>query len=490
MRLNVRLSVISSLSSLASVVARLRSRLRKSGRHTPCAVAMAGTRSLPATLIAAASGPTLFAAGLVACFALSAASSRPTCWAQQSDEIRGPLRVHPTNPRYFTDDGHRAVYLTGSHTWNNLVDMGTSDPPVPFDFDAYLQWLQRYNHNFFRLWAWELVSWDTRGNRETNAKLHHVGPQPWQRTGPGQALDGKPRFNLEQLNPQYFDRLRQRVQAAHARGIYAAVMLFEGWGVQRSPNAWVNHPFHPNNNVNGIDGDLNGDGKGLEIHSGQSPEITTIQRVYAKKLIDTVNQFDNVLYEISNENHTGSTAWQYDMIGFIKRYEQTKPKQHPVGMTFQYQGGSNRTLFDSPADWISPNPEGGYRDDPPAADGSKVIITDTDHLWGIGGNQAWVWKSFTRGLNPIFMDPYDGKVLSKSFTERQAEPIRKSMGYTLTLAQQMNLARMMPRNDLTSSGYCLAEPRRALPSLFAIGRYGHRRHDKGQRCFPSAVVPP
>jgi len=47
----------------------------------------------------------------------------------------GPLRVHPGNPRYFTDgtkgpDGSlKAVYLTGSHTWANLIDRGPSDPP-------------------------------------------------------------------------------------------------------------------------------------------------------------------------------------------------------------------------------------------------------------------------------------------------------------------------------------------------------------------------
>ena len=35
----------------------------------------------------------------------------------------GPLRVHPTNPRYFTDDGNKAIYLTGSHTWSNLQDI-------------------------------------------------------------------------------------------------------------------------------------------------------------------------------------------------------------------------------------------------------------------------------------------------------------------------------------------------------------------------------
>ncbi|UCC17485.1 MAG: aldo/keto reductase, partial [Dehalococcoidales bacterium] len=49
--------------------------------------------------------------------------------------------------------------------------------------------------------------------------------------------------------------------------------------------------------------------------------------------------------------------------------------------------------------------EGGYRDNPPFADGKKVILSDTDHLWGIGGDVAWAWKTFLRGMNPLFMDP-------------------------------------------------------------------------------------
>ena len=134
------------------------------------------------------------------------------------------------------------------------------------------------------------------------------------------------------------------------------------------------------------------------------------------------------------------------------------PKQHPVGMTFQYKGGSNQTLFDSPADWISPNHEGGYRDDPPPGDGSKVVITDTDHLWGIGGNSKWVWKSFLRGLNPIFMDPYEAKVLRQSFDSAWVEPLRKSLGHTLMLSRRMDLNNMLPEPGLATSGYCLANP--------------------------------
>ncbi|MBN2476228.1 MAG: twin-arginine translocation signal domain-containing protein [Pirellulales bacterium] len=372
----------------------------------------------------------------------------------------GPLRVHPDNRRYFTDGTGKAVYLTGSHTWSNLVDMGPTDPPEPFDFAACLEWTRRLGHNFIRGWTWETFNWDVRENRNTDQNtVFTVAPHPWARTGPGQALDGRPKFDLTQFDPDYFQRLRQRTMAAGRQGIYLSLMLFEGWGMQFAPGAWRAHPMHPENNVNGINGDADGDGNGLEIHALAVPAVTKVQEAYVRKVLDTLNDLDNVLYEISNENHPPSTEWQYHMIRHIQQYERGKAKQHPVGMTFQYRGGSNQTLFDSPADWISPNHEGGYRDNPPAADGRKVILTDTDHLWGIGGNAAWVWKSFLRGLNPLFMDPYDGVVLGKRF-DPQWQPIREALGHTRRLADRLKLASLQPRDALASSGYCLANAAR------------------------------
>ncbi|MFC2125675.1 DUF6298 domain-containing protein [Bacteroidota bacterium] len=388
-----------------------------------------------------------------ACFILCIINS---CTQNHVDKSTGPLRVSDINPRYFTDNTGKAVYLTGSHTWNNLVDMSPDLQLENFNYPAYIHWMKKSNQNFFRLWAWELLNWDTGANREKDEKTHEVGPQPWVRIGPGNALDGKPKFDLNQLNDEYFHRLKKRVAMAADSGIYASIMLFEGWGLQFSPNAFDNHPFHPENNINGITGDGDGDGMGLEIHTLTNTKIKSIQENYVRKVIVTVNEFDNVLYEISNENHPPSTEWQYHMINFIKEFEKTLPKQHPVGMTFQYKDGNNQDLFDSPAEWISPNPEGGYRDNPPPGDGSKVIITDTDHLWGIGGNKEWVWKSFLRGLNPIFMDPYDCKVLSGSYDSLWVEPLRKNMGYSLMLADRMDLISMKPELGLTSSTYCLA----------------------------------
>jgi hypothetical protein len=380
-------------------------------------------------------------------------------------DIRGPLRAHPTNPRYFTDDGRRAVYLAGSHTWDNLQDMGESDPPAPFDYPAYLDFLARHDHNFIRLWRWELLSWDTGANDAKTAKRLLAAPHPWARTGPGLALDGKPKFDLDQFNEGYFARLRSRVAAARDRGIYVSIMLFEGWGLQHVTNAWKAHPFHPANHINGLSPDSNNDGLGLEVHTLASSAVTKVQEAYVRKVVDAVIDLDNVLYEIANESGAYSTEWQEHFIRFLHEYEKGKPKGHPVGMTFQYardpkERGANTNLFSSSADWISPNPDAGrynYRTNPPPADGRKVVLTDTDHLWGIGGNVAWVWKSFLRGLNPLFMDPYEQGVLQEGSNARW-DPVRRALGVTRRLANRVDLAAMTPRGELASSGYCLANP--------------------------------
>jgi hypothetical protein len=375
-----------------------------------------------------------------------------------ADKAKGPLRVHPRNPRYFTDGSGKAIYLTGSHTWDNLQDSGTISKPVKrFNYIAYLDLLQSFHHNFVRLWAWE-----------GGVNQSYYEPLCYRRTGPGMALDGKPKFDLKRFDEAYFKRLRERVAAARRRGIYVSVMLFQGWSIYSHGygNPWPLHPYNRGNNINGIDGDPNGDGEGKEVHSLEVPAVTSLQEAYIRKVVDTVNDLDNVLYEITNETAIYSKDWQYHIVRYIKRYEATKPKQHPVGMTAFDSGreGSMAALWASPADWISPQDDGtagDFRDDPPAADGKKVMISDTDHLWGEGGDHRWVWKSFLRGYNPIYMDRIAAITGSSEGDIAGAESARRAMGTTRRLAERVNLAAMRPHAELASTRYCLADAGRA-----------------------------
>jgi hypothetical protein len=387
---------------------------------------------------------------------------------QRQPAAKGPLRVHPTNPRYFTDgtrlpDGTlKAIYVTGSHTWNSLLDMGRSDPPEAFDFNGYLDFLERHGHNFIRLWAWDSSVWDTRANAKLGKDfVHNVAPLPWARAGRGTALDGKPGFDLTRFNDAYFDRLRNRVRAAGRRGIYVSVMLFEGWGLMHGNRgraapagwAWRSHPFNPANNVNQVT-IAGADEISGKVHQGGNARANALQAAYIRRVVDAVNEFDNVLYEVINEG--GEKEWDWWVVQTIREYQRGRRRQHLVGITGH---GAERlpSMLASPADWISPGRADGYAEEPAAwgAEPRKVSILDTDHIWGVGGTAEWVWKSFLRGHNPIFMDPYDGHVLGQPSDPRW-EPIRTAMGHTRRLAERVNLAAMRPANDIASTGYCLA----------------------------------
>jgi hypothetical protein len=370
----------------------------------------------------------------------------------------GPLHILQSNPRYFSDDSGKAIYLTGSHNWNNFQDTGhragPGDPPPVLDYKTFLDFIQAHNHNFFRLWRWESPKWtDDEPRGVASAR-----PHPWLRTGPGNAKDDKPKFDLTRFDPEYFDRMRKHLITAADRGLYVSVMLFEGWEIQFL-DAWNTHPFNAANNINGIDADTDGDGRGIEYNTLQSSSmgrrVLAMQEAYVHKVIDTVNDLDNALYEVCNEAGPYSTEWQYYLINAVKAYESHKPKQHPVGMTFQYRGGTNVALFNSPADWISPNPgepPESYLENPPANFSGKVIVNDTDHLCGhVCGDAVWVWKSFCRGLNVLFMEE-----LTPSPTWQDSA--REAMGQTSRYAEKINLAEMTPHNELSSVRYCLAKP--------------------------------
>lgn len=378
-----------------------------------------------------------------------------------SGQPMGPLAVHPKNPRYFQNTATgEAVYLTGSHTWANLVDIGPKDPPPQFDFTAYVDWMAKLNHNFIRLWAWDSTTWDTRANGALGKDfIHKAAPLPWARTGPGNALDGKLKFDLTEFQPEYFERLRSRAAAAGERGIYVSVMLFEGWGLMHGNRrrntedgwAWRSHPFNPANNINGLE--IEGaDALSGRVHTLRNPGANKLQAAYIRKVVDTVNDLDNVLYEVVNEG--GEKEWNWWVIGTVHEYERTKSKQHPVGNTGH---GAERlaSMLASPADWISPGRVDGFGEDPPAWNEKKVSLLDTDHVWGVGGSAAWVWKSFLRGHNPIFMDPYDGSVLGQ---DRGWEPLRAALGHARRLAERVNLAALQPDDKIASTGYCLVNP--------------------------------
>jgi hypothetical protein len=390
--------------------------------------------------------------------------------------FRGPLRRCEKNPRYFCDERGEAIYLTGSHTWASFQELRSPGEP-PFDYAGFLDMLEAHGHNYTRMWQWCHTT-----NAPWTRDPVEITPLPWQRTGPGAARDGGPRFDLGRFDQGYFERLRDRIEAAGRRGIYVGLMMFEAWAMRWSNarvDSWQYHPFHQDNNVNGVHGGHNRDGK-TELYTLKNADVVEVQKAFVRQVIDAVGDLDNVLFEVVNEVPFDQHAylWHHFMVDFIHETERDRPKRHPVGMSDD-GGGNNLALLASNADWVSPGNAaapghiaGNYKTDPPLAEGGKVVITDTDHLWGHGATPSWAWRSFVRGLNPIFMDPWapvpgepipgypSGILNARDYPDW--EPVRATLGLVRRVALSLDMNRMRPRPDLSrGGGLCLADVGRA-----------------------------
>ncbi len=385
----------------------------------------------------------------------------------------GALRVHPKNPRYFTDDSGKAIYLAGHQSFVDLQDNSFNKEFLyggnrTLDWGTYLNFLSEHHFNYLRNW----IIWSTGSG--AMAPINHAvaSPMPYKRVeGKGKARDGGNKFDLDQFDEHFFQRMRSRCEDLQQRGVYVSIMLFEVYGFlegeacgEPRQTLWDGNVFNKANNINGIDTDENGDGKGIEFFYTHNARVLELQRAYVRKVIDTLNDLDNVFYETANELR--APEWQYQMIEFIKDYERSKPKQHLVLMspggrtrTGQWQMMARDVLLTSPADCFAVAGSwnaGVYgRRNPPANDTGKPGIVDMDHVSPGNTDVGFVWSAFTRGYH---FNLYDHPFEKPDSEGPDWERIRSNIGQTVAYARRMDLAAAAPRDDLASTGFCLTKP--------------------------------
>ena len=191
---------------------------------------------------------------------------------------------------------------------------------------------------------------------------------------------------------------------------------------------------------------------------------------YADHMVDTLNDLDNVLFEAANEGPYWASAWQEHVIDRVHAREAGMAKQHPVGKTsYGYSGvlGTptdtqiNNDLLASHADWVSfAGREGEYTSNVLDAPATKVSILDVDHIVGfVAPSQEttfvqWVWKSFLRGHNPLYLTPQTG--YPGGFTNLPS--IENALGFARKVANRIDLAHMIPSDGSASTGFALVNP--------------------------------
>ena len=109
------------------------------------------------------------------------------------------------------------------------------------------------------------------------------------------------------------------------------------------------------------------------------------------------------------------------------------------------------------ADWISIDDDYPIPT-PDIADGSKVVIWDTDHVMGLTDQFQWVLQSFCGGNNPLYMDEWDGALYgSDRRVDATYTMIRRLTGAAVSYSRRMTLASATPNGALSTTGWCLAK---------------------------------
>jgi len=364
---------------------------------------------------------------------------------------RGPLRVSTVNGRYLTDNAGEPIFLAGWNYWNFVQDGGSSDPPPAFDFDAAISHTVSHGLNHMLFYQWD--------------HMMHSGPwymrySPFARTGPGDAYDGNPKFNLTTWDTTYFNRMRTRIAQAAANGIYVTVNLWHGFSFTTWNAAWSDNPYKAANNINSIDGDPTSTGEGKDCLTLVIPAVTAIQEDYVEHMIDVLNDLPNVIWQIAEEPDMSYTRlghdpveWTEYWIDYIQTYEAGKAKQHPV-LWAGPDGADEANQLASDAECMTPGNE-------MLSDGTKVVINDTDHINWQSEEAKWPWRAFALGNGGFWImdggySTYDDQGGTQTYAN--SEGIRNNNGYVLTLSQMADILHTQPQDGggtPCSTGYCL-----------------------------------
>jgi len=344
------------------------------------------------------------------------------------------------NPHYFQTAEGLPVVLVGDYTWGTFSG-------VDYDSNAMFDTLRANGLNFARVWVW----W---GCEEFPEEYDGVHFSPYLRTGPGKANDGKLKYDVAKFNPEFFQRLRNVCKGAMDRGVFLQLTVFDAWMIKHE-ELWRLHAYHRDNNINGVDGDPGNTARGTDGMRGfcsmGNPKVLETQKALLRKVVDMVNGFDNIFFEIANENYYNA-EWEKHLCEFIHEYEKNKPKQHlvmPLDLPNHGHGGIKT--------WDVQRLHAAIVE---ARGLNQPVIFDSD---GIGSPEDEIvrkaaWTAFVSGGHVDYLDPslQVGSLHKGDFKGSRRESLRRQLGFLAGFTKQVAFWEMRPKDAMVRAGEALA----------------------------------
>ena len=240
----------------------------------------------------------------------------------------GPIRIHPKNPKLFEFRGKPRVLLCATEHYGSVLNRA-------FRFEAYLADAVLRRQTLTRLF---MLFRELQSATNPYSSCKPETPDyiaPFLRTGPGKALDGEPKYDLEQWNPEFFERLHRFLSMTSDCGIIVEVVLLSN---TYGENIWALNPLNPQNNINGLE----------EMHwpeymSQRHQSLFGWQCAHVRKIVEETCHHDHIIYEICNEPGGGAPTgrtdnptpeevdqWQLALVEVVRQVEAERGTRHLI----------------------------------------------------------------------------------------------------------------------------------------------------------------
>lgn len=341
------------------------------------------------------------------------------------------ISIYPGNTFYFQDEQGKPILLIGDYAWDTFSD-------TAFDYVRMFDALHARGLNFARVWLWKLYAWNPADSTRNIC--------PYLRKGPGTANDGRPKYNLDQYNPAFFDRLRDMCEAARNRGIYLQLILLDTWMLKHD-DLWRLAAFQRDNNVNHVDGDPRQTGRGKDGEQGycslgNAPALR-YQKAYIRRVVEAVNAYGNIFFEIANENYYNK-QWELTLCDFIKAVESEMPRQH---MTVRRDFPGHHDVVQS---W---DPEKVHRGILSKHELKVPLIFDTDWTLNKAGPEVRkaAWSALAAGAHFDYMEG-DITYRKDTIAGGSGTALHRQIGYMARFMKKVSPWTFASADELVSSG--------------------------------------
>jgi len=198
------------------------------------------------------------------------------------------ISLHPDNPHYFLFRNQPTILITSAEHYGAVVN-------TAFDFIPYLDELKANGLNYTRIFSGSYIEFPGAFGISKNTLAPTSGNfiAPWSRSKEPGYSGGGNKFDLENWDNKYFERLKIFVSEAGKRGIVVELTFFCS---TYSNSGWKNSPLHSSNNINLTDTTARKD-----VNTLNNGKLLNYQEQMVKQIVTELKEYDNVFYEIQNE---------------------------------------------------------------------------------------------------------------------------------------------------------------------------------------------